>query len=460
MFWKMLKSDLLLKKGLNMILFIFITAASAIVFTSACQFYAQITGESRSAETCLIPDLKIMINSGTADRQRTREETAAILEKDSEVTGFSRCEAVFLNPSQVDFNDFEERDQDSFFESVHYLTRLPHDRDLVYDLNDKPFYVENGTIAISIKVRDITGAKIGDKLKIVTDMGRIYELRIARFFKENYSSGTYRYIISDADYEVIVQDYPTITDIYCINLETPSNDDFARIDGELTEKDIKTDHYILLNSYYNSEALISFIITSFMIVISVFFIIIILMTLRFTIISALKEEEKEIGMMRAIGVDSLKFRWMFAAKYIAFSVVGGIIGSVIGIPVSRLSMSMFCRSFITPETEKLIIAGGTAVSFTAVIMIIFCISVMRRINKISVVDAIHGENHGERFGRGSVIKLHRRRRMSVPFFLGLSDVLSRAKRYIFLVLSFTLGGFIILISSYLYNSVLSDEFMN
>ncbi len=50
MFRKMLKSDLMSKKGLNVILFISITVASILVSASTCRFCTQITGGKRTAE--------------------------------------------------------------------------------------------------------------------------------------------------------------------------------------------------------------------------------------------------------------------------------------------------------------------------------------------------------------------------------------------------------------------------
>lgn len=50
MFRKMLKSDLMSKKGLNVILFISITVASILVSAGTCRFCTQITGGRRTAE--------------------------------------------------------------------------------------------------------------------------------------------------------------------------------------------------------------------------------------------------------------------------------------------------------------------------------------------------------------------------------------------------------------------------
>ena len=63
-------------------------------------------------------------------------------------------------------------------------------------------------------------------------------------------------------------------------------------------------------------------------------------------LAAIKREEKEIGMMRAIGVDSFRYRWMFAATYITFAVIGGVAGITLGEPLARYVVRKFCKNII------------------------------------------------------------------------------------------------------------------
>ena len=209
----------------------------------------------------------------------------------------------------------------------------------------------------------------------------------------------------------------------------------------------------------SDESVMTMIISVFVFLISVFMILIILMTIRFTMIAALKEEEKEIGMMRAMGVDSLAFRWLFAAKYIGFALIGGAVGILLGVPVSHILFRLFSPNTVTPGFGTMMLWGSASVLAISVVMVFFSLGVMRRINKISVIDAIHGENRGERFGNSAVLFLFKRKRMPVPLYLAVSDILKRFKRYLFLLISYTLAISIMLIIVNLRNSVVSEEFM-
>ena len=54
MFWKMLKSDLKQKKGLSIVLFLFITVASVLVFVGGVQIYQFFTGSERNDTACIL----------------------------------------------------------------------------------------------------------------------------------------------------------------------------------------------------------------------------------------------------------------------------------------------------------------------------------------------------------------------------------------------------------------------
>ena len=460
MFFKMLKNDLKMKKGLNLILFIFIVIASVLVYVSASQLYIQLTGEERTVKSCSSSDLIMMFENTEEKREEKLEIISQSLTEHEFFGDFYQSEGVTAEAKQFDFERIDEDDKESFFEKKQLITTLPRECNLVYDTNDKPFYVKNGTVWISHKMRDVTGSKNGDHLKIITPMGRVYEFEIAGFYKEPTAIYLFKYFLSDDDYKVISADFPVKTDIFSVYTPEVNNDITS-----VFFSDLRNNHGIQIidgwwsRSTMSDDYVVIFIITFSMILMSIFMLVIILMTIRFTMISALRDEEKEIGMMRAMGIDSLRFRWLFVAKYIAFAVTGGVIGIIAGIPVSYRLMHLFAGGITWPPLHELVLVGAASALLMTSSVILFCLFVMRRINKISVIDAIHGENRGERFGKASALLLHRRKKMPVPVYLGLSDILTRIKRYIFLVIAYTLGGMMILLPGYLYHSVINPEFM-
>ena len=458
MFFKMLKKDLKKKKGLNVILFIFMTVASILVVASAIQVYAHLAGKGRTFELCNSSDLVLVNQSSVRDREKDEKKILEWLNSKSEVEKISTGEMISFVSTNIDFEHYEEDLNASFFELSHFVTKQSFEQNLTYDLEDNPFYVENGCIAIPQNIKDMTGVSIGDKVRLTTQMGYTYEFTVSQFFKDPMPLAYQRYLLSDADYEVISKQSPIKSDTFELKL-TEGTEPFLLLYDYAKQNMGILNTFAVQENQSDESYIIMYVVSVFMVMLSIFMILIIFMTIRFTMISAMKEEEKEIGMMKAIGVDSFGFRWLFAAKYIAFSIIGGIIGIFAGIPVAKMLLTMFSKNTIFPDVKVIVGIGIMAVAGIVGIMIFFTMFVMRRMKKISVMDAIHGENRGERFSKTSSLYLHKRKKMPIPFYLAVSDVLNRLKRYIFLMVAYILGITVILCTVHLKNSVISEEFL-
>ena len=80
MFFKMLKSDLKRKKGLNVILFIFIAVASILVFAGSVQIFSNFTRDKTAKKLCRSSDTVIWTLDTGNTNEESMNETAEILE--------------------------------------------------------------------------------------------------------------------------------------------------------------------------------------------------------------------------------------------------------------------------------------------------------------------------------------------------------------------------------------------
>ncbi len=450
MFFRMLRNDLKAKKGLNVILFIFLIASAALVFAGAVQIYSALNGKEYTADMCKMSDIYLYVSEGNHDKAKS------ILDASENVLDYYESDARMLISSQLDFECFEETEDDHFDASGHYLVRQPRKTDLVYDEFGHPFYVKSGTMYVPLRMKDLAGACIGDTVKLTTHMGNTYSFTIAGFYKEGFDYRN-RYIISDSDYEILNKEYPIGLSVFELNLKNKDELSRNKLYSDLRSEGVGLTAFRRLDM--TTDATLTFILAAFIAVVSIFMILIIFMTIRFTMISAIRDEEKEIGTMRAIGTDSISFRWLFAAKYIAFAVLGGILGVIVGFILSNQFLNIFSANLLFPPVGVQLVIGTIAVLVMVCLIILFCFFVMRKIKKISVIDAIRGGEGGERFGNISLLFLHKRKAMRVPWYLAISDILKNFKRYIFLVAGYMLGCMIILLVFYVASSVVSKEFM-
>ncbi|MBQ5310977.1 MAG: FtsX-like permease family protein, partial [Oscillospiraceae bacterium] len=172
-----------------------------------------------------------------------------------------------------------------------------------------------------------------------------------------------------------------------------------------------------------------------------------------------KKEERELGIMKALGADSFSFRWLFAAKYIAFAVIGGIIGIFIGVPTGAYLIDRFFENMSYAITGVEIAAAAVATASITVLVILFILISLRRIDRISVMDAITGENRSESIGRKNRFMLTKRRKMNVSFFLALSDIFTKLRRYIMLLIAFTVGSLMVMLTVQLRDTMISKDFL-
>ena len=455
----MLKSELRHKKSLNFVLFVFISIASLLVFVSSVQIYASLIGKSKNNEYCNASDIEIICQVAENDIKTEAENMKAAISAEDCITDCQLSYMVMADNNQVEFTDREQKSLLDVTDSYAYICPQPRVKDLVYDTGDKPFYVENGTIAVNVRLKSMTGLKIGDRIRFTSDSGNIYEFTVSHFFKEPISDYFCRFIISDGDYEQLSDEYFR----HCVMIGINSEYSYDYLEPILREKEDvfrwAGSLYVMYHSKFDNELIISFIVSVFLAMISVAIIVIIIVTVRFTIVTSLKEEEKEIGTLRALGIDFRKFRWVFAGKYIVFSIVGGIIGVFSGIPISTRVLNTFSPNTIAPSATVRMTVGTVAVVLLCAVMIAFCLIFMERMKNISAIDALHGENHGERYGRSSAFFMHRSKKTAVPLFLAAADVFGHFLRYLFPVLSYTLGIAVILSSFHIRNSITCGDFI-
>ena len=463
MFFRMIKKDLKESKGLNVIILIFMTLVTTLVAASALLLFANTRGVKVSQQRCKPYDGLIVYHQVLDKREEQRECVTRIVREKYPNAEFGYFEGIQFQYSNVyyegvDFNDLSQ----SFTFGSYYLMKQPRDNNLVYDMNNQPFFVENGHIAIPYSFASSTGLKLGDMFYVTAPNGRKYGFEISEITRDPMHDQTKRFFISDQDYEFMSKECPEKVGFIGVIV----NDDFSRSDLSILNANISKDDdfgeafiYALMDGHTTSNAaLVSVLVTVFLSITAVFMVLIIFFTIGFTIKSVIKKEERELGIMKALGTDSVSFRWLVAAKYIAFAIIGGAIGAVIGVFLGdeligrfyyNISYSLSVVDYVVAIISALVIV---------LIVVLFILISMRRINKISVMDILHGEARSERIKHSDRFQLNKRRKMSLPLFLALSDIFGNFKRYALLLVAFTLGSSVVIMNIQIKDSVISTDF--
>lgn len=75
---------------------------------------------------------------------------------------------------------------------------------------------------------------------------------------------------------------------------------------------------------------------SILLLISLLIVLMTFMCIRFTLLAKIEEDYKEIGVMKAIGLQSKEIKKIYLAKYAVISVIGSLCGYLISIPLSHV----------------------------------------------------------------------------------------------------------------------------
>ena len=292
MFFRMIKKDLKESRGLNVIILFFMVIVSALVASSALLIFANFRGVNMSQKRCKPYDAAFGYTKavGAAEEQQKRMEEI-IREKypDAEIEHLEAIEFQYTNIS------YEGVDYDALNKiagnQIYLLMKQPRVMNLVYDQDNDPFYVENGNMAVAYMLAKQTGVKVGDKIDITSPSGKQFEFTVSHIMRDPINDHLVRFIISDADYEVLSKECPEKMGITGFDTKKDFTDNDRKVLHSIMSKDPDFGD-LFQNSLpdghkYSNSALISTLVSFFLLITCIFMILIIMFTIGFTIRSVI-----------------------------------------------------------------------------------------------------------------------------------------------------------------------------
>lgn len=435
MYFRILKKDLNRKKAMNIIVLLFIILATSFVSSSVNNIITLVNAVDSFFEKAGVRDYFV----ATMDKVITTPITDLL--DDIEVVDSYGVEHILYMSSD---NILYEGEQLDVFNSSSVLLSF-EDAKLSYFLEDnKPLEeVEPGKVYISGK-KIWNAVSVGDTLEIC--IGGISEtFEVAGSIKDaalgSDMMGMTRFIINESDFEKYSTD-EAITQYYGGSLCYISTSDTKKLENQLSLQDSNIvflgDSTTLKMTY-----VMDIIIAGTLLVVSVCLILIAFVVLRFTISFVLTEEYREIGVMKAIGINSAKIRSLYMVKYFVLALTGAMLGFLASIPFGKMLLDSVSQTMVMESKSGLAINILCAVTVVAVILS-FCYRCTRKIDRFTPVDAIRNGATGERFRKKGILRLHRSR-IRPAVFLAANDVLSSPRRFATVTLTFTLCLLLVLI---------------
>lgn len=440
MYLNILKKDLKRKKTMNVILLLFIILAVTFIASSINNVTAVMTALDSYFEKANVPDYWIC----ATDPKETDKIEQFV--KAKKLTLYSQ-ELLQMELEQISVEG-EKLD----YSSTILVSDMNNTVTLFDSGNRKIEHVADGEIYVTSEVFHRCDLETGDKITL-TNSGKSKTFTLKGSTKDAFFAssmvGMTRFVIS-------TDDYKELTDSEDVRLQSIGifTDDVEKFMDELNEAEFNN-VFSTPKSTMKTMYIIDIVIAAVVLIVSVCLILISLVILRFTINFTMSEEFREIGVMKAIGIQNHTIRRLYIVKYLAISAVGSAIGLVGSIPFGKMLLANVSQNIIIPDAGNYVINVLCAVTVIGIVLL-FGYLCTGRIKKFTPIDAIRNGAKGERFKRKGILRLSSSKGPAV-LFMALNDILSGLRRYGVMVVIFTLGILLIIIPVNTMNTLQSDS---
>ena len=426
MFWRILKKDLKRKKTMNIILLLFVILCSMFAAAAMNNIIAVTGGIEHYFDEADVPDVTVlMMFSGENDLEEKMGELDSVKEirtehwlcvassnyfrhNGKELDNFTNA-AWLLSDREMAINYFDENN--NIIESV--------DKGCFYA--NAPFLQD-----ITIKEGDEVELDVGDSHLTLKFMGRFK----GALFGSGNSNPPYL-IMNSADYDYLDKDEAAHIingRQFCVN--TPDIDEIRELAKNYSGV------YVSTREENKSIYLYDMLLAYALMIISVVLMFTAFVVLRFTIDFTISEEFREIGVMKAVGIDNGSIRSLYIVKYLAIAVVGALIGYFSSVPLGDMMMKTVSEHMVLGSESGTMI-GCFSSAAVVMIILLFCYGCTRRVNKLSPIDAVRNGQTGERFRKRSLMRLGRSKLPQAAFF-PVNDVFSSPKQFSIITVVFML----------------------
>ena len=450
MLFRILKKDLIRRKGVNFILFVFI-ALSTVFLSSSVNNILVIT---KAIDYCLdyanVPDATILVKG---EDENERIESFMSEEKDL-IKEYEYNQFLALQNNKIQIVKDGRKQKFNANSTDMYMADMAAKYNQVFDLEGNTITLTEGEVALTDHVMERNGLKEGDRI-VIEALDKKKEFTVMRPIKDvafgNEMVGMGRIIISEEDFDLFRENADILGQYYVDTYNTNLlNDKITEQNFTTLVNSITRDTYKLMYSF-------DMIMAALLIFIGICLILIALLVLRFTLVFTMEEAYQEIGIMKAVGIRELSIKKIYLIKYLFLVSLGAALGLALSFPVSTAMVAGVSENMFMEDSSANLWWNVMCAAAVILLVLLFCFGCTRKLNKISAITAIRGGETGERYVKRRGICLSSKKRMAVPLYLGINDISGHMKRYLLLIITFSISFILITIPLNTLNTMESDE---
>lgn len=448
MYWKIVRNDMANSKLITGMTMLFVAVAALLVTLSAIlivHLTSAIDTLMKQAETSHF----LQMHAGEIDQVRLTE----FAEQNKYVDEFQMNEFLNVEGSKINIagTTLAHSVQDNGFSTQS------ENFDYLLDLDGHVIEVSNGDIYVPVSYWKDGIADLGDTV-IVHD--QIFT--IGGFLRDSQMNSilasSKRFLVSEQDFAAI-QEAGTIE--YLIEFRLKDLKDLKNFEEAYISAGLEANGPTITYQLFQMlNAISDGLMIAVILLISLLVVAIAFMCIRFTLLTKIEEDYREIGVMKAIGLRVADIQKMYLAKYGVIAVIGCMLGFACSFFLRDILLENI-RLFMGETDNVSLIWLFTALGLLLVFMMImgYVQSVLKQFRKLSATQAIRFGTMQGKAQHAKLLNLSANKRLPINLFLGMKDVLSRKTLYATMLAVLVLATFIIIVPQNLHNTIAAKSFI-
>lgn len=452
MFLKMVKNDFIRNKIITMTVFVFITMAVILAASAVNNIGNLIQGITKFQGSAVPADITVM-HAGEYDQGKIDRFT------DQYRDHIAMQETMVLQ--NIDGSNIHFGQNQTMAGTIQDISFVVQNKnfDFILNLDNEKLDVKKGFVAVPIYFMEQHDLKIGDtitvksgwyeKAFVISDYARDFEMN-------SPLTSSKRFVVNQHDYNEMLKMQAGELE-YLIEFKLNETGDSAAVQTAYNEAGLPANGPILegkIFAIFNSMS--DMIIAIVVIFISMLLLVIASLCIRLTFLATIDEDIREIGVMKAMGISRKDIKKVYLNKYRIIAAAAGIIGYLMSFAAVNLlnsNMKLYIASDLSGSLNYILALIAPILVYVMIVM--YCKRVLKRIDKISAVEALRSDIM-ER-GKNS-FPLLKNKFFSTNIYMGLRDVGKRFRLYRLLLVIFIVCTLIVILPVNIYNTMSSPEF--